>query len=250
MNLCPNLPVLGAPADPQVVTEESWRFNHMTLQVCFIGSDGIVLASDTRRVEMGPSVVTSTMSAPKISMDASRRFAWCGAGDPIVGQVCAHIGELISDTPEFFSGEPTVPLRDAGRKIRDSQRWGDGNKRIFFASASMRSFWLLDMNRPVIEVTQPHVKCVIGDSRNAAVFFPEYYFPDEMTSVDNLLPLAAHTILMGSKCNPSWVEGLEIAVSKAGKFRRLTEFELNELTLKSATIDSLIRGQLGLGGSS
>jgi hypothetical protein len=235
---------------PQQAYHLSWEqeqyVKRMTLQVCFIGSDGIVLASDTRCVQAGPGVITSTSSSPKITVDPTSRFAWCGAGGPIIGQTCAIIGEQIKDSR--FAIDPIPALREIGQSAKDDDRNRSSgtNNRVLFASAVAKSVWLLDMTLDHIEVHPKYGKCTIGAEGNAAIFFYEQYFPRDPIPVDRLPLLAAHIVLMGAGREPQFVNGLEITLSKGRAFRRLADDELAVLRSKSEHVSNSIRRELVL----
>lgn len=216
---------------------EEQHLKHMTLEACFIGSDGIVLASDQRRLDWGGGADWSALT-PKIYIDPSGAFAWCGAGDQRVIDACERIFDSISAAPQAFA-IPTIPLR----KLCNDMAVYEGKRQLLFASAIEGMAWMGSMSSPV-EVKEILNKWIIGDTGNTARYFPERYLPKEKTPVNKLLLLAAHTILMGSKCNPMLVEGLEIAVSAGGSFQRLTDSEISNLTLRSARLDESIRTQL------
>jgi hypothetical protein len=85
-----------------------------------------------------------------------------------------------------------------------------------------------------------------GDYANTAHFFLERYYPKVPASatVAQLLPLAAHTVLMAGAMNPVYVDGLEIAICTGTELRRLAEEELKPLTETVWKLDREINSKL------
>ena len=87
-------------------------------------------------------------------------------------------------------------------------------------------------------------KCVGGDADNLGWFFTERYYQMGQT-LDSLLPLVAHTLLMASEINPTGVEGLEIVKWVKGQgIERLREKELTALSKRSRKLDAQLRDSL------
>jgi len=73
----------------------------------------------------------------------------------------------------------------------------------------------LDLRPDGVEARFSFNKFVIGDQASPAVFFSEEYYHVAL-SVRELIPLAAHVILMGAQCNPLGVDGLEMIFCEGG----------------------------------
>jgi 20S proteasome alpha/beta subunit len=74
---------------------------------------------------------------------------------------------------------------------------------------------------------------------SAPFIFKRYYSPD--SSQEEMLRIAAHTVLMGHKIDPATIDGLETVVCSRGRLRILSENELAELRKFSEQIDEQIR---------
>lgn len=105
--------------------------------------------------------------------------------------------------------------------------------------------WFLEIRKdPIVKFL--YDKRVIGDRPNSAAFFVEQYY-DPTRSVRELVPLAAHTILMGHARNGLAVEGLEMLLCENRD--DITEWtagapELEALKMHSDCLDSDIRARL------
>jgi hypothetical protein len=90
-----------------------------------------------------------------------------------------------------------------------------------------------------------HDKTVEGDYGNAAAFFLERYYQCyrvQSRTVEALLPLAVHCILMGAEISGN-VEGLELAVCTRERCEYIKD--LGGLEKFSSQLDSEIARQLG-----
>lgn len=84
-----------------------------------------------------------------------------------------------------------------------------------------------------------------GDDRNAAIFFFERYYQNDR-KINELLLLAAHSVLMAGQLNPTGVGGLEIVTWREAEDRpkRLSESEIATLTKLSKSLDDNILSQI------
>lgn len=236
----------------------------LTFQVGMIASDGVILASDTKLTTYGPPLdsIRSSSVTKKISIHPSGDAMYCWAGDARVGQLavefiprllridpgvhdhCTINGELM-DTAEVV----TTQIRAASKPNSDKPISGD--LLIACRRSGSPELWRVGWD-PFAYGTQMAVnfhilnKCVIGDVQNSGLFFLEKYWQSGRT-IDELLLLAAHNVLMVGKLNPTGVDGLEIAIWRnGGKPEALSYNALNTLKTKSDILDSQIRDALSV----
>jgi hypothetical protein len=78
-----------------------------------------------------------------------------------------------------------------------------------------------------------------GDNKNAAVFIAERYYRENF-KIEELLPLAAHSVLMAGKLNPASVAGLDIAVWRNSESLpiMLSQEDTSALKIRSDSVDS------------
>lgn len=85
---------------------------------------------------------------------------------------------------------------------------------------------------------------------NPAAFFVQRYMPVDgyiKRPLEKLILIAAHTVLMASKLNPTGITGLDIALCRHGRaFEMLSPEEIAEVTAESKKIDSQISAGLGI----
>jgi hypothetical protein len=229
----------------------------MTLQIGIVGTDGIVLASDTKilSVEQHPYTElparSSSMGSKFVERDG---FVCCWSGDDIsrsvVDNICAtkwDKGKGKNDVQNY--------LDDATRKEKVP---ADDKVRKAIVVDPEDSLWEISIRGTVDIQEAPentsyarsvYCKVATGDNSNNARYWPNCHLADVQNpylQTKELLLLAAHTILMGAKDNPTGVGGLEIRVIQKGvrPSRRLTEEEIKYLTRRSEELTQTIQTSL------
>lgn len=237
--------------------EEEKYLKLMTLQVCLIGADGFVLASDTRAVIVGARETTRRYSTPKIFLNESESAAWCSSGGGICKKVCQELEKLL-DAPHVSKPHPLDQinkcLREAVAKARESaseheQRCGKGKiLLVIYRDAEAVGFILqtdwVDSPEPHWDIAASDIfrdKMSSGDTGNASLLFPERYYAENKRE-EELVRIAAHTILMGHQVSRDFVDGLEIVAfrSRDSKFHVFDKEELASLRQFSSRLDNLL----------
>jgi hypothetical protein len=202
----------------------------MTMQVGMIGSNGIILASDTHwqqsmvRREMG---TWHTSGGYKIKISGNKKIATSCAMD-----MC----EADRIASEFLSGLDGIDIYSRETRIADIARTIPNNLAVecFVAFADPEpSLFLVqhpkDSTHPIIRIVLE--KAFAGDTLNPAVYWAERYY--EGLPVDKLKPLAAHVVAEAGRLNPALISGLDIVITNAGKFVRLPKKETDKLIKQS-----------------
>jgi hypothetical protein len=240
--------------------EQQQLLKRMTLQVCLIGKDGFVLASDTRILKILPGEITQRFSTTKIFCNQMLRAAWCSAGDDLARQFCEqlehHLSEIKEEALPLSNSELGGYFQSAADSVRnrcshEEQMWGKG-KALFACSGDDGSrAWCLHLSFlqtpqrwDLYRVVPLSDKLVIGAEGNASIFIAERYYRADAT-LDELLRIASHTVLMGGKIDPYAVNGLEVVVARNGQLLKLTESELKLLRGESQRLDEDIARQFG-----
>jgi hypothetical protein len=192
----------------------------MTMQVAMIGSDGIVLASDTQ-ASISPLVggqgARHHYSASKIKVDPTEQMAIACAGDMLTATQIADrvIAELMAVEPlhrqrrVWEIGRTIANGRDAECLIAYPDQC-----LYFFQSANHGA----DIQCPEM-IDSVHA----GDRINAATFWTTRYY--RRLPVRRLLRLAAHVIFSAHKLNNGGIKGLEMVYWNGTKFHRLSKDE-------------------------
>jgi hypothetical protein len=237
----------------------------VTFQIGMVGEDGVLLASDTCCTQ-GSSFVGSirrTEPIRKIQIDRTNHFAYCWAGDDLGILTAQAITAKVSDLEygEFksflYACASTAVANAKGITFVDRNRRLNSCTLLISAptsSAEAMALWKLQIQNlpeqaPVIMVEPIDGiggKTVTGDQSNPAVFFTERYFPRGRKSpMQDLILLAAHTVVMASKFN-SGVSGLQIVLCRQSGFHELSEEEMAVYADRSKAIDSDISDWLGI----
>jgi len=229
----------------------------MTLQVCLIGQDGFVLASDTRGVRLGSDEITQRYSTSKIYFDKNECAAWCSSGYDLGKRLCEKLAVLFAD--QHTGGQRTLDelqrcVRDVAVDVQvsaDERQYQLGKGKMLLVAqrgSQIKGFifelgWGTNPNRwGTLGGDSFPDKMTSGATGNAAIFFPERHYSKALGESE-LIRLAAHTVLMGHQLDPGPIDGLEVIVCRAGTLRRLGHDELENLRSFSAALDDLLSKQ-------
>jgi len=217
----------------------------MTLQVALVGTDGILLASD-KKINQSAERAAYTGLTSKIRVNYSRRIATCWAQYAPAADVAKQALEL-SDTDLL---DPRGPLENLAEKIFEEAR---GENQFAFPNGDvilvtigeLPAVHLLTVEGKQYRCSRRDDKAIAGNNVNSALFFIQRYY--KKLPIDDLTPLAAHTILSAGYVNQTGVEGLEILRCTKEGFDFLEEKEISALTAWSCKLDTKI-GRLVFSG--
>jgi hypothetical protein len=222
----------------------------MTIALGLLGSNGWVLASDTKALQTTnilidntpPSLATFSSSTGKICWDEKAKIIYAYSG--------THIGRLAAAK----ICEKSLSTWDADRALLCTETANQT-----FAEFAQSRLNDQDMPRAILIFTEPRLemwsvhirdkseaiqhldKALIGDVHNGAKLFPSLYHSTQQP-VERLLRLAAHTVLMGHSCAPGEIDGLDIWTGdRQGHVRQLNEVELASMRKVSRSLDKTIR---------
>jgi len=211
----------------------------MTLQVALVGTDGLILASDTK-VNVLNQNFNSTATRSKVLIAHDRKIAACWSGEQWPSYNLAdQIVRRMSDADFQY---PYNSLRTLASEIVN-RRGIHGEE---YASAEV--IVVTNQNEPkTYEITATRDRCdcwrqdkiVKGHLANPALYFTERYY--DRLSIARLLPLAAHVIVNAGRINPRGIEGLEVILCTKEGFETLNAAEIAELVAWSDKADSEIK---------
>jgi hypothetical protein len=216
----------------------------MTLQVVLLGSDGVVIASDTcvERIKPGRnSRITDSDSKIVIVPGLAYTFA----GDECAKEVGAAVAKTIAETSEplpynFIDEASNRALEEY--KITVGSEFSDTYRKIIWVQAESERFaiWsaFYDCRDRTFVLLTPDVKvdgkCRVfaGDEFNLARYIVEHYYDKDkyaLRNVSSLKKLVAHMILTGNIFNSACVSGLEIVVGNSKGFTWVPREEIQAL---------------------
>ena len=218
----------------------------MTFQVGLVGTDGIVLASDTKyRVNDPVTQFRSTDDAKKINIMDDGRFAYCLAGGNWANLVMERFLRPITEIDsirERLDLSCKAVFQQSTKDQQDDPFWR-GSILLIERERPSSALWHVDYKYPP-EPRRILTKKSQGDTGNPAQFFLERYFQEGRTTQE-LLFLAAVCVLMAHELNPGGIDGLEILVSGQAGFEMIPQDQLRLLKLRFKELDAEISASLG-----
>ena len=114
---------------------------------------------------------------------------------------------------------------------------------LVFRTNGTVTLWTVETSRVVPTIMPVSIGglAFAGDTSNPAAYFPHRYFDKLPNTLDSLIPLAVHTILMAKNEN---IEALQIGVFTQDRFELLTDQKLKPYITLSDEIDSEILKRL------
>jgi 20S proteasome alpha/beta subunit len=215
----------------------------VTFQLGLIARDGIVLASDTLYVQ-NIDGQRSTYHSEKIGLGADALVAYCCAGDELAVRAAHFLSARRFAPQDDFRGRMMGAIQEA-RNENVGADFRGGHILAVHRTNDGPELWFTAISNGQVVRRVNHGKIVAGDTGNAAVFFAERYFPNaSIPTVEELLPLAAHSVLMAGELNPGGVDGLEIAIIRSTGAEKLHGAGLSSLIEQSRRLDQQIAKEL------
>lgn len=254
-------------ADPQVIGKglrytPSSEEIPMTLQIGLLGSDGVVLASDTLVVktlsedeDLQPvDPIHVHQHEDKVVLNATQKVALAWAGN----KPSREFIHSILDAFEIAWGKDYPDLSDLCKAAWQQE---EGSRQsvlidctLIVAKSGERGLYKATFSRGRMDILQKRENLMLsgvvaGHEANSACFITQRYLPkDELAPIRVLVRLAAHYIRMGAKINPHGIGGLSIHVCRgSGLFERLPETRISRLGRESKYLDELASNFFSMG---
>jgi hypothetical protein len=238
---------------PCVATHEKQRVScpkpeePMTMQVCLVGSDGFVLASDTKMTVDGNGEIRSSTHTSKIEFLPDKGFCCCVAGNQLASVAARIIRKKVKEN-RFEIGEMQGVLEDAANDAW-KECYGTPSplsyediyrNRVIAAMSTTKEtrVWKLELIR-TFDCLSVKDKVVIGDPQNPSVFLIENFLPKRPVRSEQLKLLAASVIVLGNRYNSN-VDGLEMVVAKNGVLEKIEDSEIEALASEVMTVDKSV----------
>jgi hypothetical protein len=192
----------------------------MTIQLGMLGSDGVILAGDTRihrNPLSGMDAPWHFYSGPKIKISDSERIA----------VTCARDMQTANDVADsIFANMTHGDHPDCQRQIREiavsAARGRDVECLICFVDPLPSLYQFQYVNAGEEIYCQRITTCVpAGDLRNPAVFWGMKYY--DLLPLDQLRDLAACMIVSAGELNSAAINGLEVVLCTREGCKRLPE---------------------------
>jgi len=227
------------------------------MQVGMVGSDGVLIASDTLVMDKPKreaaseeqSPVRDTSNESKIIINYKKGIAISCAGTMRSARRVAR--KIISGLMDEQLANPREPIEKIGAEVLKLLGL-DGEKRdvqcliiIHGATPGLYFFEFGEVDGDCGPVLGPICTKVIkhknaGDQANPAVFWKLRYY--DRKPVRELIPLAAHLIVSASKLNSGSIDGLEIVLCDDDGIHYMTEESTRKLEAQANGRDKQIKG--------
>lgn len=225
----------------------------MTMQVGMVGTDGIVLAGDTRRTK-----------PPKVSLErpwVAGRYGENGTKITVSKESRIAVSSaLCLDTAERIAGKIVTALdisnsgllrpsieAIAKETFEANEKESFNNIVVVSVEPRPRMFRVADVKvggEWTVYCQELQRLAIAGDTVNAAIFWAERYYNQylhaEKRPVKDLIPLAAHLIVCAHSLNTATVSGLEIAVCRSRGVELLLDDVIEPLEERAAKREEAI----------
>ncbi|HEY6769054.1 MAG TPA: hypothetical protein VI386_30290 [Candidatus Sulfotelmatobacter sp.] len=202
----------------------------MTVQVGMLGSNGIVLASDTKWNREPLKTLEDSRDdygSSKIKISDSRRIAVTCARDMLAA---SFLASALMDglKPEVWE-DAEIPIRDIGCAAMATQRHLNVECLVALAAPNpcLYMFQYANQGTHVLSV-RISTRIHIGDSTNPAKYWSLRYY--RRLPVKRLMRLAAQVVTDAHEMNTATVDGLEIVYCEHDSgFHRMSDRENRKL---------------------
>jgi hypothetical protein len=242
-NLSSRLPSDSSGVRFSRVTEEEFS---MTIQVGMVGTDGVVIASDTRWMNTPryANMTRSTFNTTKILISSDGKIVVSFAKNM---ETSLHVAQkVISDLTEEDWEHPIFPIEKvAAEVLLSAGERNDAHCLIAHCSSKPRLFLFQYgmMNGSWGPVCQRiNTTAIAGDNVNPAIFWAERYYAP--LPIQQLVPLAAHLIVSANKLNSGAISGLEMVFCDSSGVRLLSDDAVRDLELQSNKWDQSFGDQV------
>lgn len=232
----------------------------MTFQLAFRAANGVLLASDLKHTSLYG--FTTHAMGPKIKVAKNGIMACCSAGDT---DFCFFLEDEVNraiaeNSNRFFGNLSAVrqtlsdclqiaQQQDTAYRLQHRIPETRGGSTLFvFRNATAIDLWSVNTTgrRPEIQTVFAGDYVKAGYANSPAVFFPSRYFEKLPNTVDDLIPLAVHTVLMAESDH---VKGIEIGIFTQDSFKVLDAKELQPFIDRSNKVDALTFDGFRKGGN-
>ncbi|MGA7830600.1 MAG: hypothetical protein WCA21_06550 [Terracidiphilus sp.] len=221
----------------------------MTMQVAMIGTDGIVLASDTSRTTV-PMKSLPNLEGVEYHVGGSKILF---SDDHKIAVSCAEnlrsAFGLAATIVSALNGREVADIASLVKEIAAKELAGIQERAVpkcLIAVGGASPHLLLFQfafygDELVQECSEQDVMATAGHCSNPAIFWIERYCRRMPTMpVKKLIPLAAHLIFSAALLNPAGIGGLEITYSDRDGFHRLPKEETRRMYSKAREWDERI----------
>jgi hypothetical protein len=218
----------------------------MTMQVGMVGTDGIVLASDTLWMHEDVTGVRHTSNKSKVKIDYAQGVAIsCARSMETAGRIA---DDLMKELLDESRGRLDWSAVAVANRILEQAHPARKPFQCLIVTAGKKP-QLFHLHYGVFDpAVQAGAACdneprryVAGDQTNAACFWSERYQQHSPPQpVQRLIPLAAHLVVSAARLNSAAIGGLEIVVCDKSGIHLLSDESTAALEAQSAEWDEKV----------
>jgi hypothetical protein len=220
------------------------------MQVGMVGSDGIVLASDTKETH-APILEKDQLWAgaqfgsntPKIEVSHERGMAIACAFDMETARQVAK--KIMADLKDEELEHPIAAIKEIAASVQTDEQiraqciivlTRPSPRMFMFQYARVEGRW-----SPYCQEMES--KAIAGDNLNAAIFWMERYY-DGTLSTAQLTSVAAQLVVSAGRLNPYTISGLEIVLCNSSGIHPLAIKENEKWESRARDLDTHIGDQI------
>lgn len=221
----------------------------MTFQVALAGNDGFVIASDRKVTSYMPCLWGAYTDKILVSKteDIVCAFSGTDLGKCVALNFCDS--DLAGKCKDKSNSTGLELSREAERIIEGYRAIDVRTKDILstviigFPKVKGSSLWSLPVKEgaTVVPKLVSDVE-IAGDVFNPSGLFANTFFACK--PVDELIFLAAHSVIEAGRFNPTTVGGLDVVVCRENKVIKLTQEQKDELTVRSEKLRQRLSEEL------
>jgi hypothetical protein len=218
----------------------------MTIQIGMVGSDGIVLAGDTRRTNSGLLNSNRLWSGSRVGQDRTKiqidgkcKIAVSSALDlETAERIAAAIIARLDISEPLFIEERIQTI--ANEVFNSHPKPEKGFQCLVVVALNPRPKLFSVINANVEGEREQAAVCwewpklaIAGDTVNGAIFWAERYYnqhlPTSRKPIAQLIPLCAHLVICARSLNPATIGGLEMVLCRSSGVEFQSEDDIQQL---------------------
>lgn len=230
----------------QAQCTDAYKERIVTYQLTLRGRDGMVLASDQCEHSVSDDGHTHISNRLR-KVFVSGRFAWAYYGGELGPIFSDHLGRRLAEVGNISDEDARSILYDLGeptvKEYMGNASHHAGRSIVIFACGDTRKVFRVTISSPSIIEEVGDGPCITGNYYNLATFLPKRFYSPKY-SVDGLACLAAYSINSAHVFEPTYVDGLDVAIYRDTSDGKWEFMDSEKLLEKASTLDSSIRAAI------
>ena len=209
----------------------------MTMQVGIVGSDGVIIASDTRWFDES-GAYREPWDSSKLTINHDCGLVVSRSGKMLTAEILAN--EVVAATLENprwideIGGKPRLEES----VLKQIQKGSEPCQCLVVFTKPQIKLWRFQIvrigNDWGLHCDEVRGKVFAGDCKNLAMFWIDKYYPrNPKVPINQLVPLVAQFLITAHSLNTSGIDGLEIVLCSENGIHRVADEVTAELEIRS-----------------